>query len=776
MKRIFFLYSVSVLVFGLDCFAHDNEVIHRNVTSVAMSDSQLGLHSWLNKNLNFSDGLVEIFSSAGKSQTAEDWLKEGSYLEDIDTDRCRATNHFHNPLLPWKESRMTDQPWLLNFWCLDWKPWYSNVTWATGYLEPPPDGAKATFTRESKYAPNTWNNARYFYHQALTATEQTKRDSAFAMTFRALGQVSHLLQDMAVPAHVRNDLASHYACKGGDCGNHAAQWLNNNFEFYVERHPNLVTTAAADPIQPTLVKPRLTDFWDTNQYDGTNPSLGFSQGLAEYTNANFFSDSTISSNLPDEEHAFPYPKIDAANYQVCEENELGSTTPKKKYIYRKSGAVCPPLEAPRSADRRAIASLLNQEDAVTNENISRVLLRLDDNVHDAYARALLPPAIGYTSQLLGYFFRGRLDVKMMPVFNSEQILNHINLKIRNVSSSQETMSGARSRFFLTYAYRPEGGAPGENAYNRTLGDMALPKDLLYGKDTGGNDLSGEAFEIDMIALDFPDRIPEERYPELRFMLSFLGDLGDEKMDFAVNRAGEIGHYGAVIGRALAAKPLRHFHEEWTGSSGEYTWFQMDSDLFGSNRYADGVDHGLVENLVQDGRLTKRNLRFAEGDNPYGPLEGSHANTSLIGYHALSGDQYANGLFPIPITRDTYVQFKIDEMSIEPQPEKSANLFTHHQGVELVFNNGYILQLSLNDQNWWDGESAAYFTFSAGDLIVDNIHDMFRQWNMPIPADFKLERIVVIQQIGYELPRNVEYQQRMVVDFFRVIEMESGTPN
>jgi hypothetical protein len=700
-------------------------------------------------------------------------LKKGSEVED--DPNCRASNHFHNPLaLNWKESGTSDQPLLLSLLCYNWRPWYSNVTWATGYLAPPPGGPQATFTSEPDRAPNTWNSARENYHKALTATEQTKRDSSFAMTFRALGQVSHLLQDMSVPAHVRNDLASHWgACKGGICGSDAEQWRNNNLELYIQRHPDLVT-AALLPVRPALVKPRLTDFWDTERYNGTNPSAEFSQGLAEYTNANFFSDSTILSNQPDQERRFPYPKIDAANFEVCEEYQPGSTTVKKKYIYRRSGAPCPPLDAPRSADRRAIASLLNQEDAVTNENISDVRLQLDDNVHDTYARILLPPAIGYTSELLGYFFRGALDVKLLPVFDSEKVLVRLDLKVRNLSSSQEALSGAGSRFRLTYAYGPEGGVPGENAYNRNLGEMSMPKDLLYGKDAAGNDLEGDAYEIEMIAFDFPDRITEERYPELRFMLTFLGDLGDEKTDFSLNSAGQFRHYGAVIGRAFAAKPLRHFHEDWTGGSGEYVWFQMESDLFGSNLYANGVDHGLVENLVRDGVLAKRNVRFAESDAyHYGPFEGGHGNTSLVGYHPLSGQQFANGLFPIPVTRDTCIQFKIDEMTIEPQPEKPAGVSTHHQGVELLFNNGYILQLSLNDQYWRDGDKVAYFTFPAGEIVVDNIHDMFRQWKMPIPEGFKLDRIIVIQQIGYELPHGVEYQQRMAVDFFRVIEMESG---
>jgi hypothetical protein len=53
-----------------------------------------------------------------------------------------------------------------------------------------------------------WDNARKYFYSALTSPGKAIREDSYAKTFQAVGQVMHLLQDMAVPAHVRNDFWS----------------------------------------------------------------------------------------------------------------------------------------------------------------------------------------------------------------------------------------------------------------------------------------------------------------------------------------------------------------------------------------------------------------------------------------------------------------------------------------------------------------------------------------------------------------------------------------
>jgi len=76
---------------------------------------------------------------------------------------------------------------------------YPNVTWATGYLAPAPNGSKITISGQEM----DWDNAREYYHLALTSQSSTDRETNFAMTFQSLGQVIHLIEDIEVLDYVR---------------------------------------------------------------------------------------------------------------------------------------------------------------------------------------------------------------------------------------------------------------------------------------------------------------------------------------------------------------------------------------------------------------------------------------------------------------------------------------------------------------------------------------------------------------------------------------------
>lgn len=375
----------------------DNIETHPKITKSAIEYSLL--NNYLIHQLDFKDGIATKIPS-DTQKTIRFWLEEGSKLEDI--PNCRASNHFHNPLRLWSEAAMSDQPLWLDVICLGWKPWYSNVTWATGYLSP----AGTPISRDSQEM--GWDNAREYYYLALTSTFNTDREAYFAKTFQAMGQVLHLLEDMAVPAHVRNDFASHLTFNGITDMN-PINWFGNPFEFYVKTHPEVI--ASANPVFSSFVNPRLTDFWDTDQYTGQDPStlISLSLGIAEFTNSNYFSDDTIPNNNPTSEHTFLFPQVNSTNTQICEDYEPG-TTDIRKYISRKDrGATCSPASEMRTADHFATPSLLNEDYLITNDNIPTLKLWLDDNVHNTYANDLLPRAVGYSAGLLDYFFRGKID-------------------------------------------------------------------------------------------------------------------------------------------------------------------------------------------------------------------------------------------------------------------------------------------------------------------------------------------------------------------------------
>ena len=56
-------------------------------------------------------------------------------------------------------------------------------------------------TPDCKENGRNWFVARELLYDALTQTDPRQREVFFAETFRTLGYVLHLLEDMAVPAH-----------------------------------------------------------------------------------------------------------------------------------------------------------------------------------------------------------------------------------------------------------------------------------------------------------------------------------------------------------------------------------------------------------------------------------------------------------------------------------------------------------------------------------------------------------------------------------------------
>lgn len=315
------------------------------------------------------------------------WLQKGS--ADEDSPVCRASTHFHDPLKPWKDSYVTDSPAIIQFWCNDVPPvWpqYSNITWATSYES---KGVKLTSPMERQDM--NWDNGRGYFYSALMETDPLKRDDYIIRTFRAVGQVMHLLQDMAVPAHVRNDFQSHLAFNGikGNSPVKPLSWFGNPFEYYVKLQPGVISSTT--PVTPAFASPRLTDFWDTD-------NQGMEPGLAEFTNMGYYSDETIPGNNPTSVHQYAMPQ---APEIICEDTLPGMTV-KTKYKSRKP---CPTDGS--KPDHFVALSLINSEADIADAGKQKAYV-LDKNVHNTYAGELIPRAVGYSAALLDYFFRGKL--------------------------------------------------------------------------------------------------------------------------------------------------------------------------------------------------------------------------------------------------------------------------------------------------------------------------------------------------------------------------------
>ena len=96
----------------------------------------------------------------------------------------RSRNHFHNPIDNSGFSGIWDTGLLSGMSALDWA------------MQPPNSQNCGCYS---------WNDVRDYYYRALTSPDKGTREIYFAETFRGIGQLMHLVPDMSVPEHVRNN-------------------------------------------------------------------------------------------------------------------------------------------------------------------------------------------------------------------------------------------------------------------------------------------------------------------------------------------------------------------------------------------------------------------------------------------------------------------------------------------------------------------------------------------------------------------------------------------
>ncbi|MCC7202474.1 MAG: hypothetical protein IT393_07440 [Nitrospirae bacterium] len=608
---------------------------------------------------------------------------------------------------------------MIRVWCNLWGWPYSErsslVTWGTGYLSPSPDGPKVIIDKQQW----GWDKARDYYELALNSPTVEERESYFTKTFQSLGQVLHLIEDGAQPAHVRNDFTSHLTYTGVELSP-PWRWFGSQFEHYVKNHPGLV--ASAEPIKPIFVNARLTDFWDTNQYVETNPPQfnDLTVGITEFTNVNYFSDSTIPGNSPTPEHTFPYPQVNSTNARICLDYAPGSTDV-RKYISRNSKGDCPPPSAARLADHFATPSFLNEEYLITEGNIPTLKLWLDENVHSTYATELLPRAVGYSAALIDYFFRGKLD---FVIDEGDRGDGTKGIRIYNLSD--EEMEGT---FYLYY------DATDGNRY--LLGSSSLL-------------LSPQGLSA---VLSFS--VPNNNIEEDRYVIVFRGRIGMEQE--------------AVAGYIHGAG----WREEWdAGLYENHNWVYSETDLAGQN-----PNNGMTINNMLSGKLVKENIRYA-GE------EWGRANETYIGVadEVSNGTYYHGGYaipydftdrFPMQVNSDTWLSLKIDDMTInEPIPAQSCGMTEwptgDYQGLSFEFRLGdggtrkLVFTVSGHESYMWP----TILVPVAQDYSI-NVYDLLVAWG-GITEPVYLDGINIIQQmLNLCAPSSIEHRQHMEVDYIRL---------
>ena len=159
----------------------------------------------------------------------------------------------------------------------------------------------------------------------------------------------------------------------------------------------------------------ITQVFDTDGYTGSNPSDSLTQGLSEYTNANFFSGDTIFAAerySTDNGHYFPYPKRTSTDLQ----NYLAGTKPEETVV-AEDGESDTGTWISKNADGENVKHFVRTgkltkwyynifgEGKFFYDSFYR-----DEKCHEDYAQKLIPRAVGYSAGLLNYFFRGNIEI------------------------------------------------------------------------------------------------------------------------------------------------------------------------------------------------------------------------------------------------------------------------------------------------------------------------------------------------------------------------------
>ncbi len=382
-KKIFILtvFSVVFMLFTQGLYAWENQKTHPALTQRAIDSSICILDSYLKTGLGIAGGLsTELYwdfpsSVKERMEKAEpdkttrsilDWIKAGSIIEDDPISRTR--NHFHDP---YRNAGLdnTEKANLLRYLFYDGDP---ARDWAINHSSNEFD----------------WQAVRDDFYFALTKQTQSEREEYLASSFLRLGHVLHMLEDMGVPAHARNDsLFAHVRNEFLEKGNPLEMWV----EKMIPGGGSLGRWISTGWTPTPQIYDKVSDYFDTDIYTGNYlgdgvPTPG-TWGLSERTNYQFLSWTTIfNEDFLNSLYYFPNP----ARAYTVDVNESGR-------IYLAGYGV----------DHLARKTMSFHH--LQHDHVDKAWCVLGEAIYDDYGEITLPRTINYATGLANYFFRGRLN-------------------------------------------------------------------------------------------------------------------------------------------------------------------------------------------------------------------------------------------------------------------------------------------------------------------------------------------------------------------------------
>ena len=475
-QRLIITIRVFLLVSALSVDANGYErPTHEKISGIAFEQSVLN-KGYLDQELNLSATIS--LQMDGVTKTLKEWIAEGSIRED---DDARSVNHFYDPF--------NDRPLTVGI--------------PIGFKAPDWAFDQGPFVRAEAFR-FSWTDARRAFLDALTSPTLNGRKEALALTFRTLGNVIHVIQDMGVPEHTRNDPHLGHPLIQGIAG------APSLFEKHIDDIRNTLDYGG----YPSPVFNTFRGFWTT----------GDGRGLAEFTNRSFISQGTnftaaVDGNTGRNNFGNSYPSPQLSLTRRFDVDVADPKAPRCLAAAGLSGKVT--FFGNEAIDRLTggppIQNMFLTTYTLFDSALSRKgqpgIFSINFCTVEAAATILLRRTVGYSAGLLDYFFRGKLDVDLV-----EDPIDPSQLQLIGTNGSSDPLNDGTLSLF---ADTPAGA--------RVPAASSIP-------------VTGVARGQNLFPQPFTFQAPEDAE---RFVAVYQGTLGQEVRDPSRNFPG--GVIGKVLG-------------------------------------------------------------------------------------------------------------------------------------------------------------------------------------------------------------------------------------
>ncbi len=255
LKILSLITGGLILISGflLLTLSNTNLQIHSNITNNALAYNDKTTHPDL---VRETVSFYEL--STGKKFTEEQkqWVIQGSIDEDL---APRWLNHFYDPV--YERGLTTDIPGVNGYLAKNWAQFSSYQTINIGNIINLWTGNGPVISGSE------WGD--FSYEAAVKNYSKNKEKEAYI----ALGHVLHLIEDMTVPEHTRND-----AHTGGTMASFYESWTMSNSSGLTQDLGKILFNQG----RKTVIYSDLASYFNN---------------LADYTNTHFFSPRTIKSDI-----------------------------------------------------------------------------------------------------------------------------------------------------------------------------------------------------------------------------------------------------------------------------------------------------------------------------------------------------------------------------------------------------------------------------------------------------------------------------------------------